>query len=241
MSIDAEGTMQLKMDSLIDEFRHIVPELRFAGGSFAHWLPHPRDVPPADHNRVLMATQEAATSKCLEDLVARVGFPAVAPPRLASGGREWPAGYIGSVSHKGTTVAAAITSTDHMKSVGIDVEKRDEKGIPAIHGLDAAEQPWSVPGAEGRVILFSVKEAVYKALHPILGQELHFSEVAVSWARTGPVRSCGVALACGVALDVRCSIAVPSCVLSAALWPVTATPDLTPPHKPGLPVSSPPE
>ena len=160
--------MQLQADILIDEFRHMVPELRFAGGSFTHWLPHPRDVSPPDRNGVLMATQRDATSKCLADLVARVGLPAVAPPRLASGGREWPAGYIGSVSHQGTTVVAAIASTDRMTSVGIDVERRDEKGVPAIHGLDAAEQPWSVSDAEGQVILFSVKEAVYKALHPIL-------------------------------------------------------------------------
>ena len=217
----------------------MVPELRFAGGSFAHWLPHPRDVPPPDRNRVLMATQRDATSKCLADLVARVGLPAVAPLRLASGAREWPEGYIGSVSHQGTTVVAAIASTDRMTSVGIDVERRDERGVPAIHGLDAAEQPWSVSDAEGQVILFSLKEAVYKALHPILGQALDFGEVAVSWARPGPVRSRGVALACGVALDVRCSIAVPSCVLSAALWPAAAAPGLAPPRKPGVPVRSP--
>ena len=233
--------MQLRVDILIDEFRHMVPELRFAGGSFAHWLPHPRDVPPPDLNRVLMATRRDATSKCLADLVARVGLPAVVPPRLASGGREWPAGYIGSVSRQGTTVAAAIASTDRMTSVGIDVERQDGQGVPAIHGLDAAEQPWSVSDAEGQVILFSVKEAVYKALHPILGQAIDFSEVAVSWPQPGPVRSRGVALACGVALDVRCSIAVPPYVLSAALWPVTAAPDLAPPRKPGLPVRPPPK
>ena len=241
MSIDAEGTRQLQADFLIDEFRHMVPELWFAGGSFAHWLPHPHDVPSPDRNRVLMATQEAATSKCLEDLVALVGLPAVAPPRLASGGREWPAGYIGSVSRQGTTVVAVIASTDRITSVGIDVERRDEKGVPAIHGLDAAEQPWSVSDAEGQVILFSVKEAVYKTLNPILGQSLDFAEVVVSWARSSPVRRHGIALACGVALDVRCSIAVPSYVLSTALWPVTAAPGPAPPRKPGLPVRSPPE
>lgn len=142
---------------------------------------------------------------------------------------------------QGTTVVAAIASTDRITSVGIDVERRDEKGVPAIHGLDAAEQPWSVSDAEGQVILFSVKEAVYKTLNPILGQSLDFAEVVVSWARSGPVRRRGVALACGVALDVRCSIAVPSCVLSTALWPVTAAPGPAPPRKPGLPVRSPPE
>ena len=216
--------MELQADFLIDEFRHIVPELRFAGGSFAHWLPHPRDVPPAERNQVLMAARRDATSKCLEELLAQLGLPGVAPPSLASGGRDWPAGYIGSVSRQGTTVVAAIVSTDRMTSVGIDIERRDEKGVPVVHGLDAAEQPWSFSDAEGRVILLSVKEAVYKAVHPILGQALDFPEVAVTWVRTGAVRSCGVARARGVALDVRCSIAEPPCVLSAALWPGAAAP-----------------
>ena len=56
-------------------------------------------------------------------------------PSFGTGrGREWPTGYIGSVSRWGTTVVAAITSTDRMTSVGIDLERRDEKGVPAIHG-----------------------------------------------------------------------------------------------------------
>ena len=216
--------MHLNADLLVDELKRIVPELRIAGGSFVHWLPpDPRDVPPTDRQQVWLATQRDATGKCLTDLVASVGLAAVEPTRLASGARKWPAGYTGSVSHKGTTVVAAIMSTDQMTSIGIDVEQRDVKGVPAIHGLNATELPWSVSGAEGRAILFSIKEAAYKALHPILRRPLDFSDVAVSWFPPNAAHSRGVARACGVALDVRCSIAVPSWIVSAALWPVTAT------------------
>ena len=170
--------MHLQADLLVDELKHMVPELRIAGGSFAHWLPpDPRDVPPTDRQVVRLATQRDATGKCLTDLVAGVGLAAVEPRRLASGARKWPAGYTGSVSHKGTTVVAAIASTDRMTSIGIDVEQRDAKGVPAIHGLNAAELPWSVSGADGRAILFSIKEAAYKALHPILRRPLDFSDI----------------------------------------------------------------
>ena len=214
--------MHLQADLLVDELKHMVPELRIAGGSFVHWLPaDPRDVPPFDRQLVWLATQRDATGKCLTDLVASVGLAAIEPPRLASGARKWPAGYTGSVSHKGTTVVAAIASTGRMTSIGLDVEQRDAKGVPEIHGLSAAELPWAVSGADGRAILFSIKEAAYKALHPILRRPLDFSDIAVSWLQPDAGRSYGVARACGVTLDVRCSIVVPSWIVSAALWPVT--------------------
>ena len=219
--------MHLQATLLVDELRRMAPELLVAGGSFAHWLPHPRDVPPTERHRILMAFQRDATGKCLTDLVASVGLPAVEPERSASGAREWPAGYTGSVSHQGTTVVGAIAPTDRMTSIGIDVERLDSRGVPAIDGLDAAEQPWPVSDAEGRSILFSVKEASYKALHPILGHPLGFADVEVSWRQPGRVCSRGVARACGVTLDVRCSIAVRSWIVSAALWPVTTERGLT--------------
>ena len=146
----------------------------------------------------------------------QVGLHAIEPARLASGARDWPKGYTGSVSHKGTTVVAAIATTDRAPSIGIDVERLAADGAPAIPGLSAAEQPWSVSDPAGRTIAFSVKEAAYKALYPIVGHRLGFADVAVSWLRHDLSRSRGVARACGITLDVRCSIAVPSWIVSAA-------------------------
>lgn len=212
--------VHLQSDPLIDALRRLTPELAISGGSFAHWLPHLRDVPPIDRERALMEARRDATAKCLTDLLASRGLPAVEPARSASGAREWPQGCTGSVSHKGTTVAAAIALTDRVRSIGIDVERLDAKPVPNLRGLDAGEQPWSsMPETEGRVVLFSVKEAACKALHPILGRPLGLEDIAVSWTSISPVRCYGVARACGVTLDVRCSKAVPSWIASAALWP----------------------
>ena len=215
--------VDLRRDPIVDELRRLMPEASVAGGSFAPWLPHPRDVASAERTGLLETARREATRSCLTGLLVRVGLRAIEPARLASGAREWPRGYTGSVSHKGTTVVAAIAPTDHMPSIGIDVERLDAGGAPAIPGLNAAEQPWSVSDAEGRVILLSIKEAAYKALHPVLGHPLGFADVAVSWLRRGPVCSRGVASACGVTLDVRCSIAVPTWIVSAALCPTIVT------------------
>ena len=213
--------MDLQAHPVVDELSRIAPELLVTGGSFSRWLPHAREVRPGDRRRRLLTTQRQATAKCLIDLFARAGLPALEPQRLASGAREWPPGYIGSVSHKGTTVAAAITCTDRTTSIGIDIEILDQKGIPELSGLDTAEHPPSVSHAAGRVILFSVKEAAFKALDPILGRRIDFTDVAVSWlSSAGAPRMLGAARACGVGLEVRCSIAVPSWIVCAVLCPI---------------------
>ncbi len=206
----------------------MAPELRVAGGTFGHWMPHPRDVPRNERQRLRNTAQRAATDRCLADLLASVGLPAVAPAHLGSGARKWPPGYTGSVSHKGATVAAAIAPTDRMTSIGIDIERLDGKDVPVISELDAPRQPSAVTGAKTRTMLFSMQEAAYKALDPVLGPNISAKDIDVSWSRPGPVHSRAVARARGVAVEVRCSVAVASWVVSAALWPVTVAPGLRP-------------
>ena len=69
------------------------------------------------------------------------------------------------------------------------------------------------------MILFSVKEAVYKALNPIAGWEFNFDDVKVSWARVHSSDMRGTARVEGVAVDIRCSIVLPWWVASVALVP----------------------
>ena len=142
--------MGLQAHPVVDELSRIAPELLIKGGSFSEWLPHPHDVPPGSAHGLLLATQRRATRECLIDLLATAGLPAIEPERLASGARAWPSGYIGSVSHKGTTVAAAITGTDRMASIGIDIDRLDGRGVPQLCGLDGPEHPPSFSEAAGR-------------------------------------------------------------------------------------------
>lgn len=210
--------MELDSHVIVDELRRLAPELRVTGGCFAHWLPHPRAVALADRQRILKTTERNATGKYLTDLVASVGLPAVEPARLVSGARDWPAGYTGSVSHKGTMVLAAIVPANRMKSIGVDVERHAAEDLSAIGGLDAAEHPPEISAAKRPVSLFSVKEAACKALNPILGRRLDFPDISVSWLPPDLTCSRGVARAADIALDVRCSVAVPPWIVSVALW-----------------------
>ena len=159
LSPQDRGNVDLQAHPVVDELSRIAPEFLVTGGSFSRWLPHPRDVPRAERPRLRLAAQRQATGRCLIDLLATAGLPPVEPEHLASGAREWPPGYTGSVSHKGTTVAAALTCTDATKSIGIDIEMRAQKGVPELPGLDSVEHPPSVSATAGRDVLFAVKES----------------------------------------------------------------------------------
>ncbi|MXZ71113.1 MAG: 4'-phosphopantetheinyl transferase superfamily protein [Acidobacteria bacterium] len=210
----------LRASPLIDELAAIAPELQVAGGMFGHWMQHPGDIPASKRERVRNNAQRRATDECLARLLARVGLPGVAPARLASGRRNWPAGYTGSVTHSGVTVAAAIAPVDQMRSLGIDIERLDGKEVPGFQGLTEGQRPLAVvTDADASTVAFCAQEAAYKALEPVLGHTIDVSDVAVSWSQLGSVRSCGVARAGGTAIEVRCSAAIASWVVTAALWP----------------------
>ena len=214
---EGERTRDLRMDPLVDDFRRLVSGISVAGGAFTHWLPPPADLPPDDRDGVLRQATRNATGRCLMDLLAEMGLPAEEPGHLASGSRDWPAGYVGSVSHKGTKVVAALAPTSEVRALGIDIETLDRaEDLSKIDGLVAADELPFGHETLGPVILLSVKEAVYKALNPLTGWELGFGDVKVSWARVHSSDMRGTTRVEGVAVDIRCSIVLSSWVASAA-------------------------
>ena len=215
--------MNLRSDPLLDELHRLSPEISVRGGSFAHWLPHPKSVPSADHNTISGRARREATEKCLTELLRNAGLPAIEPGHLPSGARDWPQGYTGSISHKGTKVAAALTRVGRVKSIGIDIETLDRgRELLDIEGLGVSDELPPTLGEESSVVLLSAKEAVFKALNPVLGIPFGYEEVRISWNEVVPQELRGVAHCHRVVLDIRCSIAVPSWVGSVALlWQQT--------------------
>ena len=211
--------MNLQPDALINELRRIAPEVRVNGGSFAHWLPPPAEVLPVDRAETLERAKRDATGKCLTELLKIVGLPAVEPGRLTSGERDWPNGYIGSVSHKGTRVVAALAPAGRVRSLGIDIETLEgAETLSELSGLTAANELPPNMGTAGPVTLFSAKEAAFKALYPVLGRRLGFEDIVVSWIASHPSCTLRGTVHCdGIALDIRCSAAIPSWTVSAAL------------------------
>jgi enterobactin synthetase component D len=121
--------------------------------------------------------------------------PAAAPGAVTADDRGAPippAGWVASISHK-RGVAAAVLARDDGWTVGVDVEVA---GVPRV---DVASRILTDPelvqlaafsGAErGRrtTLAFAIKEAVYKAIDPMVRRYVGFREVELAIAADGAV------------------------------------------------------
>lgn len=165
----------------------LAPEVIVAGGSFAAWLPHPRVVPASERAAVLASAQRSAIDQCIRSLLRCIGVDEGTRVSTSDGGdREWPAGFVGSLTHKGSVILGVIASTSAVRMIGIDLELMDRDDLADIETSIAAEglPPGMEPGP-ARLLLFSAKEAVFKAQYPVTRRRLGFHDVQLSWERCG--------------------------------------------------------
>lgn len=162
-------------------------DIRIAGAridDFVHQLT------PGEHLLIQKAVpgrqQEFATGRVLaRRLLSEAGHDDFELLRDEDRVPIWPAGVAGSISHSKELCLAAIGSTDRYRGVGIDLEPDEpvQSGIERIVCRDA-EQAWleaADPEEQGLRcrIVFSVKEAVYKAFYPSLREFWSFQDVGV--------------------------------------------------------------
>ncbi len=115
------------------------------------------------------------------ELLPMMGAPAQAVARSPSGAPVWPRGVTGSIAHDDEVAVAIVGPTRSYVSLGIDLEPAGL--LPAdllMTVLTPGERRKGNPDdpLHGR-ILFSVKEAVYKAVQPIDLAFLEFEDVEV--------------------------------------------------------------
>lgn len=213
ISLRQNVASELQTDEVVEELRDLVPELFVAGGSFEGHLPHPASLPKEKRRAAWEVARARAIGRCLKDLLEAAGLPPIEPPRLPSGSRRWPAGYVGSVSHKAASVVAVLGRRKSVDLVGIDID--DRKGVELASGLPC-ERPPSVSADCASAILFSAKESVFKALHPVIGERLELDDVVMRWTSEPPLLL-GTAHCRGHRLGVRCSLSVPSWIVAVAI------------------------
>lgn len=98
---------------------------------------------------------------------------------------QWPAGFVGSITHTTGYAAAAVAPQSSMLALGLDAEvigapTRDIWSTIAraderlwLESLPAGEQPAAV------TLLFAAKEAFYKCQYPLVGEWLDFHDLRV--------------------------------------------------------------
>jgi 4'-phosphopantetheinyl transferase EntD len=136
--------------------------------------------------------QEFTTARaCAREALRKLGFPPQAIPSGAGGAPQWPAGIVGSITHCRGYRACAVAHTSDLATIGVDAEPNEPlpEGVLADIAL-SSELGWlanlsrEAPEVSWDRLLFSIKEAVYKAWFPLTGRWLGFEDASVTVDRT---------------------------------------------------------
>lgn len=120
-----------------------------------------------------------------------LGLSPAAVPMGADRAPQWPAGIVGSISHGGGVCIALVARHDAVQALGLDIEPDDPLPADIIDEvLSPAERAAIIAlsataqGKQARLV-FSAKEAVYKAIYPRCRTVLGFDAMAVAVAEGG--------------------------------------------------------
>lgn len=140
----------------------------------------------------------ATVRDCARACLGRLGFARVALLPGVGGAPVWPAGVRGSMTHCTGYAAAAVGPAQRISAIGIDAEPDaplpdgvlslvatpDERASLAVSRMLPGDPHWDR-------LLFSAKEAVYKAWFPLVGEwldpqetEIVFDEANASFTAT---------------------------------------------------------
>jgi enterobactin synthetase component D len=125
---------------------------------------------------------------CARSALGRAGLhppaaPAIGPERAP----EWPAGYVGAISHSQGEAWAVVAQDTLLRGIGIDLERaleataaRELEPVLRAPGEELPEvagnggEAWSA--AQRLALLFSAKESLYKCVAPLGGSGLGFAD-----------------------------------------------------------------
>lgn len=149
------------------------------------------DVPAADLARIASAVPQRraefiAGRWCAHAALGGLGVPASSLPSDTLGGPLWPGGVTGSITHESGICAAAVVRSSFARGIGIDLfDQRHEADIQQIAYLvlGPEEKPLldTCEDATGFIqLVFSIKEAVVKAVSPTARRYLDMHEISLS-------------------------------------------------------------
>lgn len=130
---------------------------------------------------------------CAARALSRSGVPAEFPLRADGRLPIWPPGVLGSISHCASMAAAMTATANRYCALGVDVEHLIDPGVaeaiqPEICRRDELEglEKHTPCQAEAVTLLFSAKEALYKALFPQTGcfKDFHSAELHACGTRS---------------------------------------------------------
>jgi enterobactin synthetase component D / holo-[acyl-carrier protein] synthase len=150
------------------------------------------------------------------DALAELDIAPVGIGRGPAGEPVWPPGVVGAISHSDDLAVAVVGWRADYAGLGVDVEHLSP-GLSARASrlvCTPAEIAWLESAMDSRLLtmLFSAKEAVFKATFPIAGVWLGFGDAELTWhaeqrlfeARL--LKDAGRGEPAGSILQVRCTL-----------------------------------
>lgn len=91
----------------------------------------------------------------------------------------WPSGIVGSIAHDKEYVAVCVLSRETHAGIGIDIETAGRVTAELQARILTPAEIGDASVADAGTLRFSCKEAVYKAVHPIVGEFFGFQAVRI--------------------------------------------------------------
>jgi enterobactin synthetase component D / holo-[acyl-carrier protein] synthase len=116
----------------------------------------------------------------------QIGFENPPPVLRGQKGEPiWPGGIVGSITHCYPWSVAVAVQCSNGFAVGVDLETKERMQGTDISDLVCreADLDWVRDGdfQERLTMIFSAKEAIYKALYPLCQRYIDFKEVELTW------------------------------------------------------------
>lgn len=135
---------------------------------------------PVEKRRREFVTGRACARRALE----RLGAGAGPVPSGERGEPVWPEGVVGSITHCEVLRACAVARAGEVASVGIDAEVHDRLPDGVFETVSSPAERRLLAGQGAGLfmdrVLFSAKEAVYKAWFPLTHRWLGFEDVEMT-------------------------------------------------------------
>jgi 4'-phosphopantetheinyl transferase EntD len=129
----------------------------------------------------------ATVRHCARQALQRIGVPTLPILPDADGVPQWPDGVVGSLTHCSGYRGAIVARSEQLHAIGIDAEPHAELAAPARDLVLRGEERARLRKAAGANpemhwdrILFSAKEAVFKAWFPLTRRWLDFADVSTT-------------------------------------------------------------
>ncbi|CAI8260642.1 MAG: 4'-phosphopantetheinyl transferase Npt [Opitutia bacterium UBA7350] len=118
---------------------------------------------------------------CARTALAEIGSEDALLSADPLGVPQWPSGFVGSISHSKGLCGAIAAREKNYFCLGLDYEKIGRlSGTASKRVVHSLEEPLLKSNVHSPTLLFSLKEAFYKAQFPKWQQRANFQDIALS-------------------------------------------------------------